>query len=225
MSDEVRSISEAASRMDAFGDANTSAISALPIAVAMFAELKIVKQGLEQSGALRSSFSSAGKSETQSKAAVYNSIYRRLRRISRTAVMIKKHEADFDNKYLLPRDKLPYQEGIERAKAFVTDGTNDKPKFLDFGMKNSFLVDLETDITAFEDSGLGQIDAKMSSVGETANIDSLVERFMEIHAPLNQIMKNLFADDPEKLAEWRTAAHIERKKAKPKPTENNPPTP
>lgn len=217
MSDEVRSIAEAATRMDSFGDANAGVIAPLPIAVGMFAELKTIKQGLEQSGAARSSFGSAGKSETQSKVAVYNSIYRRLRRMSRTAVMIKKREPDFDNKYLLSRDKMPYQEGIERAKAFHKDGSTDKEKFLGFGLKNTFLDDLNTDITTFEGSGQGQIDAKMSSVGETANIDALVERFMEIHAPLNQIMKNLFADDPQLLAEWRTAAHIERKKAKPKP--------
>jgi len=223
MSDEVRSIFEAADRMDAFGDANNDLIKTFPIPLGLFTELKTIKQGFEAVGAARSSFGSAGASATQSKAAVYNSIYHRLRQISRTAAMIKQREPDFDNKYILPRDKMPYQEGIERAKAIHADATADKQKFLDYLLKESVLDGLNADITAFESAGQGQIDAKMSSVGETANLDSLVERFMDIHTPLNQMMKNLFSDDPEKLAEWRTAAHIERKKSTAKPAGNNPP--
>lgn len=225
MSDEVRSISEAADRMDAFGDANNGVIKDLPIPAGMFAELKIIKQGLETSGALRSSFGSAGKSGTQSKAAVYNSMYRRMRRISRTAATIKLREPDFNNKYQLPHDRLPYQEGFDRATAMYNDSAADEAKFLGYGMKTSFRTDLQTDMTAFANFGDEQTDAKMSSVGETATINSLVEQFMKIHPQLNQIMKNLFADDPEKLAEWRTAAHIERKKPKPKPPSDDPPTP
>jgi hypothetical protein len=190
----------------------------------MFTELKTVKQGLEAAGAARSSLNSAGASGVQSKAAVYNSIRRRLRQISRTAAFIKQREPAFDNKYKIPRDRMPYQEGIERAKAIYGDSEADKSKFTDFGLKATFRDDLNADIAAFENAGQGQTDAKISSVGETANLDALVERFMDIHGPLNQMMKNFFADDPEKLAEWRTAAHIERKKKRSETPPANPPT-
>lgn len=222
MSDEVRSIYEAADRMDAFGDGNTDLVAELPIAVEMFAELKTVKQGLEQAGASRSSSGSEGRSETQSKAAVYNSIYRRMRRFANTAAIIKKREPDFNNKYLLPRDKMPYQEGLERAKAIYADSNADAVKFRGYGLTPVYREALNTDITAFENSGQGQIDAKLAGVGKTAKIDALVEQFMNIHEPLNQMMKNLLMDDPQKLAEWKSAAHIERKKSRPQPEEESP---
>ena len=225
MSDKVRSIYEAASRMDIFGDANAGAISGLAAAAGMFAELKTVRQGLEAAGAARSSFDSAGASGTQSKAAVYNSICRRLRQISKTAAAIKRREPAFENKYILPRERMPYQDGIERAKAIYEDSAADRAKFGEYGMKPTFRDDLSADIAAFESAGQEQTGAMTSSVGETANLDSLVERFMDIHQPLNQIMKNVFADDPEKLAEWRTAAHIERKKPRTAPPPAAPPTP
>lgn len=224
MSDEVRSISEAAERIDIFGNANTSLYSSLPVAVELFGEVGTIREGLEQAGALRSSFGSSGKSNTQSKAAVYNSIYRRLRRISRTAAIIKQREPDFENKYQLPHDKMSYQEGFERAKAIYNDSAADREKFFAYGLKSTFRDDLNADITAFEGAGEGQSGAKLSGVGETANINALIERFMKIHPVLNQLMKNLLADDPENLAEWKSAAHIERKKGgSPKPSGENPP--
>ena len=60
MSDEVRSLSETATKMDVFGDANNNVIKNFAIPLGMFTELKTIKQGFEQAGALRSSLRRGG---------------------------------------------------------------------------------------------------------------------------------------------------------------------
>lgn len=67
---------------------------------------------------------------------------------------------------------------------------------------------------AFEASAQGQ------KVGKRAAILAAVDELMQIKRTSGYIIENIFADDIEALASWRSAAHVENP-----PKKKKPPTP
>jgi hypothetical protein len=226
MSDETRNIFDAAQRMSFFADANTQLIHSLPVAVELFDEVKTAVAALEQAGIAKSSADGTGRSATRTKAAIYNALYEGLREMSGTALIIKKRVPEFENKFPLQRDKLTYQQAIERGRAFFDDSApqNVQQIFTGYGLKTDFREELIENVNALAGSTHTQADAKLTSVGETAQINALLEDFMDVRETLKRVMKNLLKDNPQKLAEWLTASRIERRKRKSEPPpENNSP--
>ncbi len=218
MSYEAGNIFYAGQRMVFFADANKILHGTLPVAVALFNELKTTVGGLETAGVSRSSATSAGKSETRTKGEIYSALGADLRAVAGTAAIIKKIVPNFENRFLLQPDKLTFQEAIERGRAFHADSApaDVEKLFTDYGLAADFRQDLLADTDALADATHSQADAKRESVGDTAQIDDLLEKLMDLRESLKRIMKNLLVNNPEKMGEWRTASHIEYKKPKPK---------
>ena len=82
-------------------------------------------------------------------------------------------------------------------------------------------------VQGFQDATHGQVDAKRTGVGATADTEEIVEDSLDVFKDLDVALRNHYRDNPQKLAEWLTASHIKRKKrtdGQPPPDENPPPT-
>ena len=77
-------------------------------------------------------------------------------------------------------------------------------------MPADFLEDLEADIEQFEEALTRRVQGRETHVTATAAIDDLVERGMNAVRELDAIMRNMFANNPAKLAAWMSASHVER---------------
>jgi len=73
-------------------------------------------------------------------------------------------------------------------------------------------------IAALEAAISRKAGARIEGVGATAGIDDEIERGMQAETILDSIMKNVYYDNPVKLAEWKTARHI-RSSKRPQNTE------
>ncbi len=96
--------------------------------------------------------------------------------------------------------------------------------FVEFGLAGSFINDLETDITNFAQAITEQGNSLTNRVGATANIDSAIDKGLKAVKRLNAVIVNKYADNPAKLAEWTSAAHVEKAPKKKPETPPLPPT-
>lgn len=93
---------------------------------------------------------------------------------------------------------------------YAADALAYKAEFIKRGLPATFLDDLNDDIAAFEEALTQRTQGRETHVNATATIDDLIERGMKIVRQLDPIMRNLFEDQPGKLAAWLSASHVER---------------
>ncbi len=124
--------------------------------------------------------------------------------------------AGLDGKFLMPRSSGD-QALLNAARAFQTDAAAFSAQLINLGLPATFLTQLGTDITNFEAS----ISAKGAGVGTQSGAtggleDTAHQAAVALHV-LNTIVKNAYKNNPERLAEWATASHVEKHTPVPRP--------
>lgn len=146
---------------------------------------------------------------TKSKAIARDELERDLNLISRTARGMARTIHGLEQKFRLPR-ALKDQDLIAVARMFATDAQPLKAEFIKRGLPANFLEDLNDDIAAFEEAITQRTQGTSTQVTSTAAIDGLIEKGMEIVRELDPVMRNMFDDNPGKLAAWLSASRVER---------------
>ena len=117
---------------------------------------------------------------------------------------------------------------LNAARAFAANALPLKAQFIAHEMPADFLEDLAADIAAFEEAIADQSDAVGGHVAAGAALENLFEEGTELQKQLDGFMRNKFANNAERLAEWTRASHVERaprRRAKPTSTSQPPPQP
>lgn len=224
MSDRKRNILDAATRVDFYDEANPQLKTEVPYTVELFAANRDNIARLNQAGITSASAEGAGESGTRSKAARFNEIVIDLRLVAKTARLIEQKDGSFQNTFTLPGGGLTYDEALERADSFIADAPAHDAKFSKYALTTTFFSDLAEDVSGFRASWQQQADGKRTGVGATADTEDAVADTLDNLRELDRVMKNHYRNDPQKLAEWLTASHIERKRKKDKtPADENPP--
>jgi hypothetical protein len=150
---------------------------------------------------------------------------RQMEAMSRTAaaLALAGNTPGLENRFRMPRDDND-QALINAARAFAQDAIPLAAQFINFGLPQNFLADLNAAITKFEQAVERQNTGRDTHVSATTAIDEALERGIKIVRQLDAIVRNKYADDPAQLAAWESASHIERSPRRAKPTEQ-PPTP
>jgi hypothetical protein len=113
------------------------------------------------------------------------------------------------DKFRLPRGHINDQLLMAIARAFASDALPLKASFIEYGMPAGFLEDLTGQIRAFESAVNAQEGGRRESITATAAIEEAIERGMQLVRRLDAIVRNVFRDQPAKLAAWESARHIE----------------
>jgi hypothetical protein len=98
-------------------------------------------------------------------------------------------------------------------------------KFIAFEISADFVEDLRADLQAIRDINNGKISDNLEGVENTAAIDTLLGQAQGIITRLDAIMQNKYGSNPDKLAAWKSASHVERAAKKTPPPAPAPPTP
>lgn len=109
------------------------------------------------------------------------------------------------------------------ARTVAAEALTLKAEFLKRGIRVDFLEDLAADTAAFEQALSHRTDQTHAHVGATASIDDLIDASLKRVRALDPIMRNVFEDDPGKLAAWLSASRVERAPRRAKPAPAPPP--
>jgi hypothetical protein len=157
---------------------------------------------------------------TMSKATRHEDLTRMLERLRRT-VRSMSHAPGNEHlkaKFRIPRS--PAHQGLlAAARSSASDAQELQTQLAAYGLPPDFADQLNAKITAFEASLTDQNSGREDQVEATAGIENEIAEALKDVREVDGIVRNVFFDQPAKLAAWESARHIEsrphRKKANP----------
>jgi hypothetical protein len=196
-------------RVREFGTAHANAFPANTRGGEVFALLNTIITEMQGHADKQSAGTRATREVTTLKAVARAALREDLEAINRTARALALTTPGLDDKFRLPRNAGD-QTWLAAARSFAADADPLKAEFIRRGLPQDFLDDLNSDITAFEES-IGSREQKTGErVAATVAIDESIERGMNAVRELDAIVQNIFRDDPATLAHWTSASHTER---------------
>ena len=156
---------------------------------------------------------------TETKGTARENLREEMSDISRTARSMEYAFDGISDRFRMPRGSSD-QLLLATGRAFHSEATPIAADFIAYGMPATFLTELAAEADAFEATFGVQGSAIDSHVEATAEIGESVQRGMVARRILDGVVRNVYKNDPGKLAAWTSASHIEKP---PKKTET--PTP
>ncbi len=204
-------------RVQTFGNDNGADFAAGSVAKTNFTAIDQVITGLDQAKA-----GQVGNAHT-SKDTLLNAVRLDLQNITRTAAAIDQDEPGFADKFHPPKAYNPAAL-LTTADAFLlqlvaqpTDSTAVKTaktalaaKFVAHEMPAGFVASLQANRQAITDAEADMESDSEDRIGNTANIGPLIQQGMKAVNTLDAIMHNKYGTQPDKLAAWQSASHVER---------------
>ena len=196
-------------RVGQFGTDNAADFPVGSVGAAQFAEVVAVINMLDQLtgnqsiGLNDARYSFAGKNTAR------ENLREDLSDIAMTARSMVYQFPNIDEKFRLPRNKND-QQLLAAARAFLAEATAMKNDFIAYGMPSDFTDDLQADIETFENCFNMTGNAIDTHTEATAAIDGAVRRGMIAVRTLNGVIRNVYRNNPGKLAAWTSASHVER---------------
>jgi hypothetical protein len=175
----------------------------------LLAQLDTAITEIEGHAASQSSGKRASKEKTSLKSVALAVLIEEMEAISRTARAMALTIPGLDDKFRLPRN-VGEQAWLAAARSFATDAEPLKAEFIRRGLAATFLDDLNAAVNEVGQSIHGKARASGARVAARAGLDDAIERGMKTVRELDAVVLNTFRDDPATLAEWTSAAHVER---------------
>lgn len=132
-----------------------------------------------------------------------------IRNLNRAANAFADEVPGSEMQFRLPRNRSQ-QNLLATARSFLKDAQPLKTKFVEYGLADDFLAQRQTAITAFDtaganaDTGAGEQSAAVEGLRDAAR------RGMTNANKLNAVVRIKYQHNPQKLAAWTVASHLER---------------
>lgn len=207
MTDREVNIRDAFVAMREFNNRNGADYAAIAAAVASFNIIDGVIAVLDDLSAAQTS--GARGLAVEKKSVIAAAMRRKMTAMARTARALNLDDPGFRRLFSVPNDNS-YPKLLSAAREFVEEGNLHKDAMIALAMSPTLIDELSADIAAFDAAADDKADAQGGKVGATAGIDAEIERGMKAAKILDAIMKNVYDNNPSKLAEWTQARHIRR---------------
>ena len=215
MSDRARNIYYMFVATREFDVLNNRDYDDLPEAAARFAAVRSAIDRLETDFA--DQISGAAGRAVESKSVIRHAMRRKMVNFARTARALNIDDPGFRRLFSVP-DEDNDQRLLASAREFVEEATRFAADFARLGITQAKIDALAADIAQMEAAMNAKASATIQSVGATAGIDEQIDEGMKAEIVLDAIMKNVYADNPVKLTEWKTARHVRRSSSSGTPT-------
>ena len=220
MTDEQRHLNDALIRIFQFGTDNAGSFTG--IATATFAEIGTIIEGNQATGGEQ--MSSIGDSGEQFELKdIKREVVRRYVSVtSRTSKSMRYLFPGIEEQFKMPKGRND-ADILSAARAFVTNGTPIQPDFEGFGLAKTWFADMTAAADAWELTFGATASAQADRAEATAEMYGWEVQGGRARRVLDGIVKNVFVNDPGKLAAWLSASHIEQ--APRRTVQPSPPTP
>lgn len=188
-----------------FDDANKTDYAHLPDAAAHFTVVRDVIAKLSEYFSEQTS--GAVSQAVEQKSVTRAAIRRRMKRFAATARGLNIDDPGLRRLFRVP-DENSDQMLLAAAREFVEEATRFAAQFAARGITAGETEALADDVAALDAAIRAKSTANTSGVGATAGVDEEIERGMDSEIILDSIMKNVYYEDPVKLAGWKSARHV-----------------
>jgi hypothetical protein len=215
MDDRERNIFDMFHNTDQFDLMNSADYAEFEEAAAQFAIVRDVISKLEDYAEAKVSGKSGQAVELKS--VIRLAMRRKMKNFAKTGRAVNISNPGVRKLFVVPDDNDDLL--IATAREFVNQATENFAAFKKLGITQTKIDALTADADAFEAAMDSKAGANIESVGATAGIDQQIDRGMNAEIVLDAIMNNVYDDNPVKLAEWKSARHVRKRKSTPPSTE------
>ena len=132
-----------------------------------------------------------------------------LREVNHTARTLESEHPGISPTFRLPKSGS-YPALIASAQSIIAAATELQDSFVDAGMPATFVTDLNALLTAFVTATAQKHDGGITQVIGTAALKTKASLGIIAATKLDACMRNHFRTNPEVLAGWKHARHVER---------------
>jgi len=187
------------------------------IATTTFAALSaLVNDAESKSAAQQSGFGEAAQ-QFEVKDTAREDLRDEMSAISRTAKSMEYAFDGISDKYRFQRN-MSDADLLAKARAFHSESLTYNADFIAYGLPATFRADLDAAANAFEASFSNTASATAEHVAATAETSAKIREGMIKARVLDGIVRNVYANNPGKLASWISASHVEKAPKKQTPT-------
>jgi hypothetical protein len=209
MKDTERRRYEMLARVRDFGETHAAAFPSATRGGALFAQLRTVVAELDAHAEAQVTSRSAAIQGTTSRKGAREALRADLEAISHTARAMSLDAPGLQDRFRLPHGNND-QSLLSAARAFHTSAEPLKADFIKNELPSTFLEDLQSNITQFEQATAVQNNSREAQVAATSAISGAIERGQVLVRQLDAIVRNKFRDDPATLAAWKSTSRAER---------------
>lgn len=220
MEDSIRRKLDKFERQQAFFTENAADFpTGTPAGDVAAANAAIVGEMNSLAGDQFSGFSSAQQA-TADKDDLFDDLMLILKNMNRAANAFEDAIPGTDQMFRLPRNRSE-SNLLAAARSFQTDATPLADQFIAYGLDVHFLARLQNLITDIESAGQRGDSGTENRAASTAGLMDAARRGMKNSNRADAIVRIKYASNPQKLAAWTVASHLEhapKKKEEPAPT-------
>ncbi len=176
-------------------------------------ELRAAFAIIEQKSGAKMNLDGAAQAGTAQRGAARRNLQEFLRILADTANTIARRKAGFNQQFPSPAGKND-RELLNDARAAAPVAVAGKADFIRYGLKEPFIQSGADLITAFETSFAATDEALASRGAAVGSKKEAVEDADDAFDDLDRYIRNHYSDQPEKIAAWKIATHIERSPSK-----------
>jgi hypothetical protein len=166
----------------------------------------------------------SAEAEKQVKTAARETLLNRLRAISRTARMIGRETPGFQNRFRLPKpSKQTDQSILSSGRNFCKEAAAEKARFLELGMRDTFVEDLGKLVETFGAAILDHEAGRDDQTAAQAGITSALTEGLEAVKTLDTIVANQLQGNPVVMAVWERDRKVDHSRRTRKSAASTPP--
>jgi hypothetical protein len=131
-----------------------------------------------------------------------------LRHVVHVAELAANEVPEVLQKFVLPREQIPYLEFQAAAHALVAEALNQKELLVKHGLAETLLEDLVKNLELF-DQAMGQsTDARRTHVTASAELDEIGDEIVHLVKVLDTLNRSRFHTSVELLVAWESASNV-----------------
>lgn len=208
-------------RVVTFADGHASDFPAGKPAAANVAIVRDVLTQLDELGGTQTGSAGQAISATGRKNALLDEVRADLIGLARVARELHDEKPELENEFKLPTDRRD-ETLLNAARAqldLLTDATQGAALvalFVDYGMADDFVADLQADIAAAAVAASAQDEHSGARREDTLAIDAQIELGIRAVGKLDAYCGNKYRDDAVLLGAWKSASHLELRRVHPR---------
>ena len=131
-----------------------------------------------------------------------------LRHVARVAELAANEVPELLQKFMLPREQIPYLEFQAAAHAMVAEALNQKELLVNHGLAETLLDDLIKNLELFDQAMAQSTDARRGHVTASAELDAIGDEIVHLVKVMDTLNRSRYHGSVELLAAWESASNV-----------------
>jgi hypothetical protein len=131
-----------------------------------------------------------------------------LKHVLRVAELADSEVPGLLQKFVLPREQIPFLEFQAAAHAFLAEALTHREILVKHGLAETLLEDLVKNVELFDQAMAQRTDARQTHVSASAELDAISDEIVHLVKVMDTLNRSRFHSSAQILATWESASNV-----------------